>query len=115
MESVPELNAGQISSSGATVEFAQGFGCALFIFNCLKEPFNDVRVRQAWHYAINTESLIDVQLDGHAVPASSFLPKNHPNYHRATTVYDYNVEKAKSLLKEAGHENIKCSLMVNPN
>lgn len=115
IEAVPELNAGQISSSGATVEFAQGFSSALLIFNCLKEPFNDVRVRQACHYAINYASLVDVQLDGHATPATSWLPKNHPNYHRASTVYDHNVEKAKQLLKESGHENIDCTLTVNPN
>lgn len=115
IEAVPELSAGQVRSSGATVEFEQGFGCAYLMFNCLKEPFNDPKVRQAFHYAINYDSLIDVQLDGHATAATSFLPKNHPNYHRASNVYDYDPEKAKSLLKEAGVDSISCKLTVDTN
>lgn len=115
MEGVPDLNAGQITSSGASVEYAQGFSCAYFMFNCLKAPFSDVRVRQAFHYAINKESLIDVQLDGHATPATSFLPKNHENYHKSSTVFDYNPDKAKQLLSDAGVSNLNCSLMVNNN
>lgn len=113
MESVPDLNTGQITSSGATVDYVQGFSNCYFMFNCLKAPFNDVRVRQAINYAINVQSLIDVQLDGHATPATSFLPKSHPNYHKASTVYDYNPEKAKQLLAEAGVPNLNCTLTVN--
>ena len=115
MEAVPDLNIGQITTSGASVDYVQGFSCALLMFNCLKAPFNDVRVRQAFHYAINYESLIDVQLDGHAKPATSYLPENHPNYHRSATVYNHDPDKARELLKEAGLEEINCSLMVNSN
>ncbi|MDO5427214.1 MAG: ABC transporter substrate-binding protein [Coriobacteriia bacterium] len=113
MESVPDLNTGQITSSGATVDYVQGFSTCYFMFNCLKPPFNDVRVRQAINYAINVQSLIDVQLDGHATPATSFLPKSHPNYHKASTVYDYDPEKAKQLLAEAGQSNLNCVLTIN--
>lgn len=115
IESVPELNAGQIQSSGATVSFEQGFSCAYLMFNTLKAPFNDKRVRQAFHYAINKQNLIDVQLDGKATPATSLLPKNHQNYHKTSTVFDYDVDKAKSLLKEAGAEGVSCKLTVDTN
>ena len=115
MEAVPDINTGQITTSGASVGYAQGFSCAYFMFNCLKAPFNDVRVRQAFHYAVNYESLIDVQLDGHASPATSFLPINHPSYHRTSTVYDYNPDKARELLQQAGHESIDLTMIVNSN
>lgn len=115
IESVPDLNAGQITSSGAAVEYEQTFGCGLLMFNCLKEPFNDRRVRQAIHYAINEQQLIDVQLDGHAQVVTSFLPKNHPNYHRASNVFEYNPDKAIQLLNEAGISNLNCTLTLNTN
>ena len=41
-------------------------------------------------------------MSGQAEPATSFLPKNFPNYHKAKNVYTKNVDKAKELLKEAG-------------
>ena len=41
-------------------------------------------------------------MSGQGDPATSFLPKNYANYHKAKNVYTKNIEKAKSLLKEAG-------------
>lgn len=115
IESVPDANADQISASGATVEYVPGFALPFFMFNTKKAPFDDVRVRQAFFYAIDMDKLIANQMAGHAVAATSFLPEAYANYHRASTVYTYDTEKAKSLLAEAGQENLTCELMVNNN
>jgi peptide/nickel transport system substrate-binding protein len=115
IESVPDANATQISNSGAAVEYVPGFSLAFLMFNTKKAPFDDVRVRQAFFYAIDYDKLIENQLAGHAVAATSFLPESYANYHRASTVYTYDTEKAKSLLKEAGAENLSMELMVNSN
>lgn len=67
------------------------------MFNCQKEPFNDKRVRQAFHYAIDYDKLIKNQLGGNAETLTSYLPKDNPAYHEASTVYKYDPEKAKAL------------------
>ena len=40
-----------------------------FCLNTSKEPFNDVRVRQAFNHAIDREALVQVVESGRGVPA----------------------------------------------
>lgn len=115
VENVPAANSEQIANAGATVEDVPGFALAFLMFNTKKAPFDDKRVRQAFYYAIDMDKLIANQLDGHAAPATSFLPESYTNYNRASTVYTYDTEKAKSLLAEAGASDLKLELMVNNN
>lgn len=115
MESVPDANSEQLVAAGATVDYLQGFNQAFLMFNTQKAPFNDKRVRQAFFYAIDTDKLISNQMAGHASPVTGFLPKDHENYHEAATVYKRDVEKAKSLLAEAGVENLEFTMVTNNN
>ena len=115
IESVPDANADQIANTGATVEYVPGFALPFLMFNTKKAPFDDVRVRQAIYYALDIEKLIANQMDGHAAPATSFLPEAYANYHRASTVYSHDPEKAKSLLAEANVADLSFELMVNNN
>lgn len=115
MESVPDANAEQLIASGASVDYLQGFNQAFLMFNTQKKPFNDPRVRQAFFYAIDTDKLINNQLAGHASKVTGFLPEDHANYHKASMVYEHDVEKAKSLLAEAGVENLEFTMVTNNN
>ncbi|WP_326910583.1 glutathione ABC transporter substrate-binding protein [Sedimentibacter sp. MB31-C6] len=72
--------------------------------NTEKEPFNDVKVRQALNYAIDKEAYSNVVYNGFTAPMDSLIAPN-VQYYSAQTPYDYDVEKAKSLLKEAGYED----------
>ncbi|MDI7261918.1 MAG: glutathione ABC transporter substrate-binding protein [Thermodesulfobacteriota bacterium] len=70
-------------------------------FNCLKEPFTDKRVRQALNHAVNKEAIVKHMLGG--VGRVSDAPIS-PGLFGYTPIksYEYNVEKAKALLAEAG-------------
>lgn len=73
-----------------------------------KEPFNDVRVRQAINHAINKQEIVDHVFRGFAEVAHGYLPPILAEEYYADSEkdgYDYDVEKAKSLLKEAGYED----------
>ena len=115
MENVPDANADQLSAAGATVEYVQGFNQPFLMFNTLKAPFDDYRVRQAFFYAIDVDKLISNQMAGHASKVTGFLPKDHKNYHEAKTVYTYDTEKAKKLLEEAGVSDLSFKLLTNNN
>jgi len=79
-----------------------GNGYTYLGFNLNKEPFNDIRVRQALNYAIDKDEVIKGVLLGLGEPISSpYKPGtrwNNPNL----TPYPYNPSKALELLQEAG-------------
>ena len=68
--------------------------------NCQMAPFDDVRVRQAFNYAINKEKLIAV-INGRGVVARGVLPPNLPGYDPEVRGYNYDPTKARELLEQA--------------
>lgn len=101
-EAAPEVLADPIAEAGATVDYVPGMNVPFLLFNCEKPPFDDARVRQALLYALDTDTLIGRVMAGHARPATSLLPDYFRGYHRASTVYSYDPERARALLAEAG-------------
>ena len=79
----------------------------LFALNNSVEPFDDVRVRQAFEYAINKDQIIDGVFAGYATELySNFSPvMSHFYNDELEDVYTYDVDKAKELMAEAGYEN----------
>jgi peptide/nickel transport system substrate-binding protein len=111
-ENIPYANIDQLGGSGLTVEGGKGMNHMFLMFNTAKAPFNDVRVRQALFYAIDTAKMIDVALKGHGTASTSFLNEQNPSYAKAKTVYSYDPDKAKSLLAAAGVKNLSITLMA---
>jgi peptide/nickel transport system substrate-binding protein/oligopeptide transport system substrate-binding protein len=74
-----------------------------FGFNLSREPFKDnVKLRRALNFAIDREGIINAVLEGDGVPAKGVLPPGMAEYNDDLKGYDYNPEKAISLLSEAG-------------
>ena len=69
------------------------------------KPFSDKRVRQAINHAIDTDLIIKRLVRDKAYRATSWLPLSSPSFDKAVKPYDYNPEKAKKLLAEAGYPN----------
>ena len=87
---------------GGKIDNVQGFGTRFIMFNVAKEPWNNVKVRQAVMYALDTEKMITNTFAGLATAASCYLPKSFTNYHEASTVYKTDAKKAKKLIEESG-------------
>ena len=111
-DNVPYANIDQLSKGGLTVEGGKGMNHMFLMFNTGQAPFNDVRVRQALFYAIDTQKMIDVALKGHGTLAASFLNQQNPSFAKAKTSYGYDPAKAKSLLAAAGVTNLAVTLMA---
>ncbi len=69
-----------------------------------KEPFNDVRVRQAFSYAVNRQEIVDTALEGvGGIPAVGPFSYSSPwNANNEIEDYAYDKEKALALFAEAG-------------
>ena len=65
-------------------------------------PLADVRVRQALRYAIDMETICETLFQGSAVPANALAPDANLKGGDLND-YNYNPEKAKELLAEAGY------------
>ena len=79
---------------------------ALYLNNAEK-PFDDVRVRQALCYAVDKQGIIDLAFDGYGSPIGSSMYPAFGKYfdESLTNYYTKDVEKAKSLLTDAGYPN----------
>lgn len=72
--------------------------------NVEKEPFNDVKVRQAINYALNRDNIVAICYDGNAEVNSNICAKDRFGYSEDQLQYTYDPDKAKELLAEAGIE-----------
>ena len=97
--------------SNVSVGQEEGIVVRYLMMNNQKAPFNDVRVRQAINYAINKDAYCAVVKNGIATPATSIIGPA-VQYYKGNDVYAYDIEKARSLLAEAGYpDGFKTTLM----
>ncbi|MBP3040240.1 ABC transporter substrate-binding protein [Bacillaceae bacterium Marseille-Q3522] len=74
-------------------------------FNVETPPFDNPKVRQAISHAVNKEALIENFYEGTAQPAKNPMPPSINGYNDDIEDYDYDLDKAKQLLTEAGYPN----------
>ncbi|MFI2208597.1 ABC transporter substrate-binding protein [Streptomyces sp. NPDC020141] len=115
------LGPAELARVGGDKELAGRVGTGRFgyvnylAFNPKVKPFDDIRVRQAISYAINRTSVVNAA-GGSALaePATTFLPEQkafgHVPYDHFPAGKTGDPEKARKLLKEAGHENLTIKL-----
>jgi len=84
---------------------APGLNIGYLAMNVTKKPFDNLLVRKAINYALNRKSYIDAIFLGHATIAKNPIPPTIWSYNDAIKDYEYNPEKAKELLKQAGLAN----------
>ena len=89
------------------IKLVQGSEAHVFwvALNTHSKPLDDVRVRQALNYATDREALVRTQLRGFGTPANSPLAPADFAYDPGTRGYPYDVQRARSLLAQAGYPN----------
>jgi len=99
---VPPAEAARLSANpNVDVLTTPGLRTIYIFFNVTKEPFDDVRVRQAVNYAVDVEGIVTQLFDGAArVSDAPFAP---PIFgYKANAPYARDVERARALLADAG-------------
>ncbi|MDR3539119.1 MAG: ABC transporter substrate-binding protein [Acetobacteraceae bacterium] len=82
-----------------------------YILNFVRGPMTDIRVRRAANYALNRSEFVEM-LGGLAIEEYATMPPGTP-YYGNPVKYEYNPEKAKALLKEAGCLPCKITLAIS--
>ncbi|HYU20825.1 MAG TPA: ABC transporter substrate-binding protein [Chloroflexota bacterium] len=84
--------------------------------NTSRKPFDDVRVRQALRLALDPKEIIQKAVSGAAAPSGP-VPTGHTDWFIKPEDLKYqkpDYEKAKALLAEAGHPNLKFTILSSP-
>lgn len=81
--------------------------------NTQKPTLNNPKVRQAISYAIDYQGIISSVWQGNATQMRGPIPKGLWGYQSDLFQYTKNVEKAKSLLQEAGVKDLSLNLMYS--
>ncbi len=76
-------------------------------------PFNDVRVRQAFRLIIDREQALELAVGGYGRIANDLFAPFDPTYDHALPQRHQDLGEAKSLLKAAGHSNLKVTMQTS--
>ncbi|QCR33751.1 ABC transporter substrate-binding protein [Lysinibacillus sp. SGAir0095] len=79
-----------------------------------RPPFDNKLVRQAVNYAIDKQAIVDAFFQGRAEVAVNPMPPSIGGYNEEIAGYEYNPEKAKKLLAEAGYDGSEIELWAMP-
>jgi len=80
------------------------------IMNCSVEPFNDLRLRQAVAYGVDRQKMLNIATDGTGTIVDY---PGGPDYNGNPLIKafpEYDLEKAKALVKEAGYEGLEVTI-----
>lgn len=72
------------------------------VMNIARDPFKDIRVRQAINMVIDKKQMVDLALFGYGSPTHTPIPPTHPYFNKSLTFNPPDVAGAKKLLAEAG-------------
>jgi len=103
-----------LQASGANVVISKGGGWVPFTMRVDVAPFNDVRVRQAMRLLVNRPQMLDAVFGGNGTVANDVFSRYDPSYDTSLAQRHYDPVQAKSLLKAAGHENLRVELVSAP-
>lgn len=102
-------------NAALTLYDAPSLTCFYVSMNMNKAPFDNQLVRDAINYAIDRELIVETIASGSGLPADAIIAPDVFGYADVDD-YEYNPEKAKELLAEAGFENgFQTSIWVNDN
>lgn len=113
VENIPPANAEQLEKDGRTVQFADGGNNLWLMFNTSFAPFDDKLVRQALHHAVDREKMIKVGLKGKGSAGTSFINPKLASSQPAANKLEYDPDKAKDLLRQAGVTTLAVTLSTS--
>jgi peptide/nickel transport system substrate-binding protein len=92
---------------GANTDVAAAKGARIMYYsiNLTREPFTNVKVRQALNYAVDRDAVVRGLLQGYGQPHVGLFAPGWMGYAQNVEPYRFDVARAKQLLAEAGLPN----------
>jgi peptide/nickel transport system substrate-binding protein len=103
-----------VQSGGAKISIAPGGSMVPITMRTDVAPFNDVRVRQAMRLIIDRQQMLNVVFLGHGVLGNDVVSYFDPVYDHSLPQRHQDIAQAKSLLKQAGQQNMTITFITAP-
>jgi peptide/nickel transport system substrate-binding protein len=101
-----KTDADRIKASGCKIKAVNIGMSHLCWMNPQVKPLGDIRIRRAIAHAINKDEIVTYVLNGMGEKLGSLVPKGYFGHtEQGIPRYDYDPQKAKELLAEAGYPN----------
>ena len=115
-EQIPVTDIERIENSNSMkLHRTEGLGTEFIGFNVQLEPFDNILVRQAVSHAIEREAIISGVYNDVGKIANLTMSPKVSGYTESIKPYDYNINKAKELLVEAGYPNGFKATLLTPD
>jgi peptide/nickel transport system substrate-binding protein len=89
-------------------------GETVMAMNLAHKPLDNILVREAIAHAIDRKAIIDGAQFGYGTPIGTFFPPDNPAYVDLTSLSNFDPDKSKELLKQAGVSNLTLTLKLPP-
>ena len=103
-----------LRDGGRVVNIWDGPGWVPFTMRVDSPPFNDVRVRQAMRLIVDRPQMREVAFGGYGLLGNDIFGISDPHYDKSIPQRVQDIDQAKFLLKQAGHENLTTTLVTAP-
>lgn len=113
IDSLSAASIAPVQSGGGKILISLGGGHTPLTMRMDQAPFNDIRVRQAFRLIADREQLIKLIFNGHGTLGNDLFATQDPSYDHSLPQRHQDLEQAKSLLKQAGHENLTVELVTS--
>lgn len=111
---VPAPHIPRLEDAGYQVIRTPAMTTTLFTMRMDRPPFDDPRVRQAFRLLVDREKMVKQVYQGEATVGNDLYSTADPGMPATLPQRTRDVEKAKQLLAEAGHEKLVVDLYVAP-
>ncbi|MCT4631512.1 MAG: peptide-binding protein [Firmicutes bacterium] len=96
----------ELKSAGIKIASYAGKSYQYMGFNLRQERFQDKKLKQAIFYAIDRGTIVDKLMNGNGIVLNApLVPTGWAYPEDGLNTYEFNPDKAKDLLKEAGYED----------
>ncbi|QJU53898.1 ABC transporter substrate-binding protein [Herbiconiux sp. KACC 21604] len=110
---LPASKIEEAEAAGLTVTVKPSLAVSDVSINANKAPFDDPKVVEAFRYAFDRQQFVDVITSGKGETTHQPFPKGNPAFNpEVEKLWDYDPEKAKALLKEAGYDEGELSIEI---
>ena len=110
---VPAPRMAELKAAGYRADPEAGSATYDMLINHEKEPFNNLKFRQAISHGIDRQAISDAVTMGTGTPATSIFSPTLDFFDKSLPLVARDVEKAKALLQESGVTNPSFELIQN--